>query len=101
MSTRADPFDWSGGHPALDLVNTLDERPSDTPIENLATYKALVDFSAMAGLIPPAPAKRLRPLSGAACAGVVRRARNLREDLFAVLAAVHEERPIPRNRLDA
>ena len=27
MSDRTDPFDWSGGHPALDLVNTLDERP--------------------------------------------------------------------------
>ena len=31
MSERADPFEWSGGHPALDLVNTLDERPSDAP----------------------------------------------------------------------
>ena len=28
MSGRANPFEWSGGHPALDLVNTLDERPS-------------------------------------------------------------------------
>lgn len=101
MRRPANPFDWSGGHPALDLVNTLDERPSDTPIENLATYKALVGFSELAGLIAPAAAKRLRSLSGSACAGVVRRARNLREDLFAVLAAMHEERPIPRNRLDA
>ena len=38
MSDRAGPFDWSGGHPALDLVNTLDERPFPSPIENLATY---------------------------------------------------------------
>ena len=39
MSNRGDPFEWSGGHPALDLVNTLDERPFDAPIENLATYR--------------------------------------------------------------
>ena len=32
----SDRFEWSGGHPALDLVNTLDERPSSAPIENLA-----------------------------------------------------------------
>ena len=39
MSGRGNPFEWSGGHPALDLVNTLDERPSAAPIENLATYR--------------------------------------------------------------
>jgi len=37
MSGSADPFEWSGGHPALDLVNTLDERPLPSPIENLVT----------------------------------------------------------------
>ena len=41
MSGRADPFEWSGGHPALDLVNTLDERPSTSPVESLATYRDL------------------------------------------------------------
>ena len=43
MSNRGDPFEWSGGHPALDLVNTLDERPFDAPIENsaIATWCAL------------------------------------------------------------
>ena len=35
MSGRDDKFEWNGGHPALDLVNTLDERPFPTPIENL------------------------------------------------------------------
>ena len=34
QAERANPFEWSGGHPALDLVNTLDERPSPAPIEN-------------------------------------------------------------------
>jgi hypothetical protein len=40
MSDRVDVFDWSGGHPALDLVNTLDERPFDQPIEMLVTYQS-------------------------------------------------------------
>src|SRR6185437_13438114 len=35
----------------LDLVNTLDERPSGAPVENLATYGDLVRFAELAGLI--------------------------------------------------
>ena len=53
MSDRTDPFDWSGGHPALDLVNTLDERPFESPIENLASYADLVRFAELARLIEP------------------------------------------------
>ncbi len=101
MKRPANPFDWSGGHPALDLVNTLDERPFDTPIENLATYKALVSFTELAGLITPAAAKRLRSLGGPACTRAVRRVRELREDVYAILAAMHDERPAPQNRLGA
>src|SRR5262249_35065368 len=56
MIERADPFEWSGGHPALDLVNTLDERPFESPIENLATYQNLVHFAELAKLIDPSMA---------------------------------------------
>lgn len=101
MARRANPFDWSGGHPALDLVNTLDERPSGAPIETLATYKALVNFTELAGLVAPALAKRLRSLEGLVCTRVVRRARELREDLYEILASIHDERPVPQGRLDA
>jgi predicted RNA-binding Zn ribbon-like protein len=101
MTRTGDPFDWSGGHPALDLVNTRDERPSDAPIENLATYNAFLRFTELAGLIAPAAAQRLRSLDGPACARVARRARELREHLYAVLAAVHFGRPVPQNSLDA
>ena len=58
MSDRTDPFEWSGGHPALDFVNTLDERPFDSPIENLSTYAGLVQFAELAGLVEPAIAAR-------------------------------------------
>ena len=59
MSDHPDPFEWSGGHPALDFVNTLDERPFEQPIENLATYRDLVRFAELAKLIEPSVAAPL------------------------------------------
>lgn len=101
MKSASDQFDWSGGHPALDLVNTLDERPSDTPIELLSGYGDLVRFTELAGLVEPSLAKNLRSLSGAACSRVVRRAREMREHLFTVLTAHHTGSPVTQSSLDA
>jgi predicted RNA-binding Zn ribbon-like protein len=101
MSDRAGPFDWSGGHPALDLVNTLDERPFLSPIENLATYADLVRFAELAKLIEPSVAQRLRKLRDGACSRVANQARQLREHLHDVLAAAHTGRPLPQTDLDA
>ena len=101
MTRAANPFDWSGGHPALDFVNTLDERPLPSPIEHLASYDALVRFTELAGLIEPAAARRLRSLDRVGGARVARRARELRERLFAVLTAIHAQRPAPPDALDA
>jgi predicted RNA-binding Zn ribbon-like protein len=101
MSVSADPFEWSGGHPALDLVNTLDERPFDQPIENLASYRDLVRFAERAGLIEPALAATLQTLTGPACSRVAQRTRELRERVHGVLAAVHKQRPVSQRDLDA
>ena len=101
MSRRARPFEWCGGHPALDLVNTLDERPSQTPIENLAKYGDLVDFVELAGLVEAPLAASLRGRTGAACALVAKRARQLREHLHAALAAARGPEPMPKKHLDA
>lgn len=101
MSDRANPFEWSGGHPALDLVNTLDERPFDQPIETLATYADVVRFAELARLIEPSVAARLKKISGPACSRVAKRARTLREHLHDVLAAAHAGRAAPRPALDA
>jgi predicted RNA-binding Zn ribbon-like protein len=96
----ADRFDWSGGHPGLDLVNTLDERPFDRPVENLATYRDLVRFAGLAGLIGPEEAAKLQTLTGPACARVSKRARALREHLYGVLASTHERRAAAQRDLD-
>jgi predicted RNA-binding Zn ribbon-like protein len=101
MSDRVDRFDWSGGHPALDLVNTLDERPFDQPIETLVAYRDLVKFVELAGLIEPSTAAGLARLSGRGCSDTVKRSRVLREHLHDVLRAIHCGRPIPKRDLDA
>jgi predicted RNA-binding Zn ribbon-like protein len=101
MSDGASRFDWSGGHPALDLVNTLDERPFDHPVEMLATYRDLVRFVELAGLIEPSIAAGLAGLSGRRCSGVLERTRLLREQLHDVLRAMHVGHSLPTHDLDA
>jgi predicted RNA-binding Zn ribbon-like protein len=93
MSDRADSFEWAGGHAALDFVNTVDERPFPSPIENLATYADLVKFVELAELVEPALASELLRLDGGACSRVVEGARTLREHLYDILMAAHSERP--------
>ena len=101
MSRRADRFEWSGGHPALDLVNTLDERPSSAPIDNLAGYRDLTEFAALAALLDRRTAARLQPRDGSSGATIVKRARKLREHLHDVLAAANSGRPARQSDLDA
>lgn len=101
MARRANPFDWSGGDPALDFVNTLDERPSSAPVENLATYGDLVSFARLAGLIEESASERLRSLKGPNCSRIARRARELREHLYTILAAAHSGKTVPKASLDA
>src|SRR5438067_18250 len=101
MSDRGNPFEWSGGHPALDLVNTLDERPSQAPIENLATYRDLTQFAALAGLIDRRTAAVLQRLDTRSGSPVVKRARKLREHLHDVLAAANSRRPPRQADLNA
>lgn len=101
MSKRTDPFDWSGGHPALDFVNTLDERSFDPPTENLPTYRDLVWFAELAGLIKQPTARHLRDAAGPAGARVVKRALQLREQLHRILAAKNSARQVSQVDLDA
>jgi predicted RNA-binding Zn ribbon-like protein len=95
MAATANPFDWSGGHPALNFVNTLDERPLPQPIERLGDYAALVRFAELTGLITPKQARRLRKHTGSALQKLARDARMLREELFAVLTAARRRTKLP------
>jgi len=83
-------FEVTGGALCLDLANTVDSRPSDTPKERLGTYADLLAWGEQAGAIDGPGARRL----GAAArrrpdvaAAVLRRARALREAIFAIFSA--------------
>jgi predicted RNA-binding Zn ribbon-like protein len=80
------PFKLSAGHPALELVNTLDMRFSADPQELLPSYGNLLRFAAQLGLLTTEQARKLarsaRPQDGQR---VLAAAAELREALAAVL----------------
>lgn len=81
------------GHPALDLVNTLDWRFRENgPEELLSSYGDLLRFTAQSGLLTPRLALRLvRDSDDAAMARVLVAARDLREAAARVFYAAVEE----------
>jgi len=90
----AAPFDLSGGHPALDLVNSLDNRfARDGPVELLGGYGDLLRFAEQSQLLDAQGARLLaRSVNPAAAARALRAARELREALAAVLYGYLEGR---------
>lgn len=82
-------FELIGGHPALDLVNTLDWRFRDNTAEELMTdYDDLVRFAEQSALLNQAQARRLiRNTSASKAASVVAGARELREAAAQILYA--------------
>lgn len=85
----------------MDFVNTLDERPSGAPVENLRTYGELVRFAELAGLIEASASNRLRLVEGPNFSRIATRARALREHLYAILVATHSGKTLPKASLDA
>jgi len=78
-------FQRIAGHPALDLVNTLDWRfGTREPEDLLATYSDLLRFTEQSGLLT---AKQARPLRHMPGARALDRSRDLRETLAAILYA--------------
>jgi predicted RNA-binding Zn ribbon-like protein len=53
------PFQLLAGHPALELVNTLDLRFSANPLDLLPTYADLLRFAAQLRLLPAEQARKL------------------------------------------
>ncbi len=87
------PFELVAGHVALDLVNTLDNRFSETgPEELLASYDDLLRFASQSGLLTEHQAKKLKCLdaSEARRAKVLHQVRELREALAAIAYAQTE-----------
>jgi len=93
----APPFDLSGGHPALDLVNTLDHRFGDEArVELLPDYDALLRFAQQTGLLDPRQVRLLRKsVKPQAAARALRSVRELREAMAAAFYGNVESRPPP------
>ena len=84
------PFELVAGHVALDLVNTFDNRFSETgPEELLASYDDLLRFASQSGLLTGRQAKKLKRLdaSEAERAEVLHEVKTLRETLAAIAYA--------------
>ena len=86
----ADPkdtlFDLCGGHPALDFVNSLDNRfRADGPNEMLASYADLLRFLEESGLLTREHARALsKTITSEVAAPVLEATRELREATAAV-----------------
>jgi predicted RNA-binding Zn ribbon-like protein len=86
-----DDIDLIGGHPALDFVNSVEGRGSDSLLNYLADYDRLARWCVRVGLITPADGARVRRQAkrhAAIAARVWRAAMELREGLNDVFRAL-------------
>ena len=97
-------FELSGGALCLDFVNTLDNRHAPAPKERLRGYADLVSWAVQAGATGEELARALAGESRrrpAAARTLVRRARALREKLFALFSAAAAGRHLPEPELQS
>jgi predicted RNA-binding Zn ribbon-like protein len=87
-TSLAKPFKLRAGHPALELVNSLDLRFSTEPQDLLPTYADVLRFTAQLGLLPAEQARKLnRTVREKDAQRVLAAAVELREALAGVLYA--------------
>jgi predicted RNA-binding Zn ribbon-like protein len=91
------PFDLCGGHPALDFVNSLDNRfRPDGPIELLADYGDLLRFMEQSRLLSSQQARSLaKATKPDAAARALQSARELREAAAVTFYGSLDRRPPP------
>jgi predicted RNA-binding Zn ribbon-like protein len=88
-------FHFTGSALCLDFANTLSWRLSSQPIERITTFQELSSWARQAGLVSRTQAKRLEAEAAAHprhSRHLLDQARSLRELIFAVFAAVSEDR---------
>ena len=92
--TKDRPFELIAGHPALDLVNTLDWRFRDHgPEELLPSYNDLLRFSAQSELVTVKQVRQIvRTTTESAAADALVACRELREAAADVLYAAVDDR---------
>lgn len=85
-------FQLVAGHPALDLINTLDWRFRESgPEELINSYEDLLRFAEQTGLLSPRQARTLRRKESNGAARVLQQAKDLRESASQVVYATLDE----------
>ena len=103
MSSLLEPrtFELVAGHPALDLVNTLDWRFRDSGTDELlASYDDLLRFAAQAETLTPKQIRHIvRTSTDAAAADALVACRELREAAAEIFYAEIDSRTLPASQI--
>lgn len=97
-------FEIYGDNLALDFVNTVNDRPSDQPIERLVRYEDLLSWCSQARTVSEESIAALRSLAAEhprAATLALARAVAAREAIWRVMEAIVEGAPIPEGALRA
>lgn len=89
-------FHTGAGALCLDFANTLSWRRSATPIERLETYADLASWARQVGVVSRRDELRLRRAAAGhprSARQTLKQGRALRESVFAIFAAISEDRP--------
>lgn len=96
-------FELTGGHIALDLTNTVDNRTSGNPVDNLHSYEDLLAFAAQSGVISANDAQQLARAAthnARAAQKVLQETIAVREALFSIFSAITAGKQPPSSAID-
>jgi predicted RNA-binding Zn ribbon-like protein len=104
MSQKSKPkFELTGAHISLDLTNTVDNRTSDNPVDNLRSYEDLLAFAEQGGVIGTNDAQQLARAAAhnpKAAKRALEEAIALREALFSIFSALTQGKQPSASALD-
>ena len=103
VSRSFSPSDLVGGHPALDLVNTVTARNTALPLDWLDSYERLLEWARLANVSEERVLRLLSKQAAGSPASAVRalaRLKQLREALHTAYVAVLAGKRVPEAALD-
>ena len=84
-----------GGLLCLDFVNTVDDRLDERPVDWLSSYGALLGWTRRSGALGAEEEARLAQVAQSHGGAALARAREVREALYGMLAALAVPKPVP------
>jgi predicted RNA-binding Zn ribbon-like protein len=99
MPSPSAPFELTGGHPALDFVNTVGGKRLAAPRDHIHGFADLLSWATQAHVLSPPEAKALLREAQAhpeEASRALERARVFRESLYRLLLSLLEGRPPPK-----